>query len=571
MLNHYSFHRNRHKMLREENQYYATHNAVTNSTCILNARTKHASLEKSRTPYSPLTKTRTLRSPTKGGEYTHIWEVKHPIPVATPEVPKTHTFRRETMPMAKSSPTMTCARSPILPERHRDRENTNRDRKPTFTTFKPSAADPYGIPEFRGQSTPGSSHSSQSSPLYFEIDTQRRKATNHYSTWIHLTINWIGTHRARVINLLFCHLCLFLVTAIYNIISQNTPRTWYHFTCDNMKTTNIGQIFNFLVMWCFLDVVIIAWSSYTAVMQYCLSNIMKIKLRINRFTRPAYSSACHLCDGWKYSQWKTAQWNVWLAHGRLAFLACIMIKLTPVWCGADTSVMWCWHQCDVGLTPVWCGADTSVMWGWHQCDVGLTPVWCGADTSVMWGWHQCDVGLTPVWCGADTSVMWGWHQCDVGLTPVWCGADTNVMWGWHQCDVGLTPVWCGADTSVIWGWHQCDVGLTPVWCGAVTSVMWGWHQCDVCPRVAVYLTHIGVCCPRVAVYLAHIGVCCPRVAVYLAHTGVCCPRVAVYLAHTGVCCPRVAVYLAHTGVCCPRVAVYLAHTGVCYPRVAVYS
>ncbi|KAK2149906.1 hypothetical protein LSH36_432g02030 [Paralvinella palmiformis] len=174
--------RKRHRLQKEEARYLAVHDATLNKTSLLTARTKHASLEKWRPSYSPLNKTRTIRTSTKAGEYTHIWQLKHPIPVATPEVPKTHTFRREVMTSAKSSPTMTCARSPILPERHRDRDHPTRDRQaPTFSTFKPGS-DPYGIPPFRGQLSQDSGHSTTSSPLYFEIDTQRRKATNHYST-----------------------------------------------------------------------------------------------------------------------------------------------------------------------------------------------------------------------------------------------------------------------------------------------------------------------------------------------------------------------------------------------------
>lgn len=164
-------------------------------------RTKHASLERPRIAYSPMGRARTLRVPGPTGDYTHIWEVKEPIPVCTPKIPEAPRHQRTqlvelppdvvhgTMAASRrqrhsnSTPTIDTP-GPQGAESHPNEEPPRAEspRVPTFSTFKPDGNPLYERPRLKGQQSAGHSASpSQQRPQFIDTDT-RKRPQNHYST-----------------------------------------------------------------------------------------------------------------------------------------------------------------------------------------------------------------------------------------------------------------------------------------------------------------------------------------------------------------------------------------------------
>lgn len=112
---------------------------ANSSTVPRTPRAKHASLDRG---YSPMLRTQ-MRS-TVGGEYAHIWELRRPIPVATPEVPKSRSSAQpgdsdtkgkhsKTHHRCKSCSSIIDCNSPGI----------------TFSTFKPAPDHVYESPRFQ--------------------------------------------------------------------------------------------------------------------------------------------------------------------------------------------------------------------------------------------------------------------------------------------------------------------------------------------------------------------------------------------------------------------------------------
>ena len=126
---------------------------------------------------SPIVKSRSLLRQTSAnrgqGEYAHIWEIRRPIPVATPKVPAGVRSEPDGRPRTGSRTTERPGRS---------RQPDVADDLPlppaTFMTFKPLGGDHvYESPRFaslaRGSSKSSSRSSGRSSgsPMYFQVDT----------------------------------------------------------------------------------------------------------------------------------------------------------------------------------------------------------------------------------------------------------------------------------------------------------------------------------------------------------------------------------------------------------------